>query len=99
MSKTIRTVVSPSMQIEEKGMFNKSMLPMVADVDLESLKASLAKLTKDLAEIFAAQPASGAFALKQVEVGVEITAEGGVNLIGSLTGGAKASINLTFERP
>jgi len=38
------------------------------------------------------------FKLKQVEVGIEVSAEGGVNLIGTMTAGAKAAITLTFER-
>jgi hypothetical protein len=99
MANTIRTIVSPVSPSEEKGLLNRPMLPIVADVDLTSLKANLAKLTRDLSELFAAQPTDSAFSLTQIEVGVEITAEGGVNLIGSMTAGAKASISLTFERP
>jgi hypothetical protein len=99
MSNTIRTVVSPVTDVEEKGMFGGAASHFVADVDLDSLKASLGKLTRDLGELFAAQATDSSFSLKQIEVGVEITAEGGINLIGTLTAGAKASITLTFEKP
>jgi translation elongation factor EF-1beta len=99
MSTTIRTVVSPILSDEEKGLLNKPLLPVVTDVDLASLKVNLAKLMGDLNELFSAQAAETGFGLKQIEVGVEITAEGGVNLIGTMTVGATASISLTFERP
>jgi translation elongation factor EF-1beta len=96
---TIRTVVSPVSTAEEKGLLNKPMMPVVTDVDMASLKVNLAKLMRDLNELFEAQAADTGFGLKQIEVGVEITAEGGVNLIGTMTAGATASISLTFERP
>jgi hypothetical protein len=98
MKNTIRTVVSSITVAEDKGLLSKPAIPFVTDVDLASLKQNLAKLSKDLSELFGAQSTDGAFTLKKMDVGVEITAEGGVNLIGSLTAGAKASISLTFER-
>jgi len=48
--------------------------------------------------LFDGQEKSNDFKLKQIEVGIEISAEGGVNLIGTLTAGAKTAIKLTFER-
>jgi hypothetical protein len=99
MSTTIRTVVAPVGDAEEKGVLSSPVSHVVADVGLDSLKVNLAKLTRDLGELFTAQATDSSFGLKQIEVGVEITAEGGVNLIGSLTAGARASITLTFQRP
>jgi hypothetical protein len=43
--------------------------------------------------------AVGGFELAEVQVAVELTAEGGVNLIGNLTAGAKGAIQLTFKPP
>jgi hypothetical protein len=37
--------------------------------------------------------------LSQVQVGAELTAEGGVRLIGNLTAGAKGALQLTFKPP
>jgi hypothetical protein len=37
------------------------------------------------------------FELSEVRVGVELTAQGGVNLIGNLTAGAKGAMELTFK--
>jgi hypothetical protein len=98
MSTYIRTVVSSTSKVEEKGMLSKQTAQMVANVDTDSLKKNLNDLMENLSDVFSAQQERSPFGLKQVEVGVEITAEGGVNLIGSITAGAKASITLTFER-
>jgi hypothetical protein len=54
---TIRTVVSPVSTAEEKGLLNKPLMPVVTDVDMASLKVNLAKLMRDLNELFEAQAA------------------------------------------
>jgi len=43
--------------------------------------------------------AVGGFELSEVQVGVEFTTEGGVNLIGNRTAGAKGALQLTFKPP
>jgi hypothetical protein len=79
-----------------KGIFgNAPVVP--ADIPVERLKTNLSDLvvklraaTRDLAA-----KADG-LSLKELEVGIELTAEGGVSLIGTAKVGATASIKLTF---
>lgn len=67
-------------------------------VDTGALKASLTRLTEGLGEMFGDLRAVGGMELDEVEVGIEITAEGGVKLIGTATVGATASVTLKFKR-
>jgi hypothetical protein len=67
------------------------------DIDTEKLKANLTGLVEKIKTVIAvAQAAPGSLALDEVEVGIEVTAEGGVALIGTV--GATASMTLTFKR-
>ena len=66
---------------------------------VEQLRTALAKLTSQLSTLLADARAVGGFELAQVTVGVELTASGGVNLIGNLTAGAKGALQLTFKPP
>ena len=61
------------------------------------VQESLAELSGRLSTLLADLKAVGGFQLSEVRVGVELTAEGGVNLIGNLTAGAKGAIELTFK--
>jgi hypothetical protein len=97
MSRTIRALVAPAPTAQTKGLTQRSPEAVLAEVDIDKLKASIEGLREDMAGLFAARDDKG-FALKQVSVGIEISAEGGITLIGSLTAGAKAAITLTFER-
>jgi hypothetical protein len=56
------------------------------------LAGSLSAILADLAAV-------GGFELSEVQLGVELTAEGGVHLIGNLSAGAKGAIQLTFKPP
>jgi len=98
MAKTIPVVVSARSNTESKALLGKGADAVVAQVDVERVRANLDALTKDLAVMFETLKAPESFSLKEVEVGLEITAEGGVNLIGTLTVGAKAAVTLKFER-
>ena len=57
----------------------------------------MTKLTENLSTLLADLKAVGGFELAEVQVAVELTAEGGVNLIGNLTAGAKGAMQLTFK--
>lgn len=69
------------------------------EISVDRLRESLAKLTGNLSALLADLKAVGGFELAEVQVAVELTAEGGVNLIGNLTAGAKGAIQLTFKPP
>jgi hypothetical protein len=96
MNETISILVSDA--DPTKGIFRDGrVLPL--EIPVERLKASLsdlvAKLTSATSELVA--KADG-FSLKELEVSIEITSEGGINLIGSVKAGGNASLKLTFER-
>lgn len=71
----------------------------IKDVPVDQLQRSLKDLTSTLATILADLKAVGDFELSEVHIGVELTAEGGVNLIGNLSAGATGAIELTFKPP
>ena len=71
----------------------------LADVPVDQLHESLKDLTAKLATVLADLKAVGGYELSEVQVGVELTAEGGVRLIGNLTAGAKGALQLTFKPP
>ncbi|WP_295383939.1 hypothetical protein [uncultured Thiodictyon sp.] len=97
MARTIRALVAPAETTQTKGMTARSTEAVLAQVDVDKLKASIEELRQDMADLFAARDEAG-FRLKTVSVGIEISAQGGVTLIGTLTAGAKAAVTLTFER-
>lgn len=96
MSDTITVLVSRPDQ--GKGIFSDGPVEP-AIISTDKLKASLSGLVAKLSAITAdlAVRSSG-LTLKEMEVGVEVTAEGGVNLIGTAKAGATASLKLTFVR-
>jgi hypothetical protein len=93
MTNTIRVLTAST----AKGMFDDA--PVLTEISIEQLKNNLTRLNQDIGELFSNIKMVGDFNLKEVEVGIEISAQGGVNLIGTLTAGAKTAITLTFERP
>jgi hypothetical protein len=80
-----------------KGIFgNGPVVPV--EIPVERLKASLSDLVAKLraATTNLAAKAADGLSLKELEVGIELTAEGGVSLIGTAKAGATASLKLTF---
>jgi hypothetical protein len=66
-------------------------------VDADVLRASLGGLTEQLGTLFQDLKAVGDFRLKEVAVSIEISASGGVALIGKAEAGATGAISLTFS--
>ena len=71
----------------------------VADIPVERLRASLKEATGALAEVFEDIWQVGNFQLNEVTIGLEVSAEGGVQFIGSAKVGGKGSISLKFVPP
>jgi hypothetical protein len=67
------------------------------EVPVETLKANFAQATAQLSAVFEHIVDVGRFELQQVEIGVEIGAQGGVEFIGTATASGKAAIKLTFK--
>ena len=96
MSDTLTVIVAKSDM--NKGIFDSGSLVSV-EIPVERLKLGLSNLVAKLRMATAdlAATADG-LSLKELEVGVELTAEGGVSLIGTAKAGATASLKLTFVR-
>ena len=79
-----------------KGIFGTGPVFPI-EIPVDQLRTSLTDLvTKLKAATAALADKSDGLSLKELEVGVEITAEGGVSLIGTAKAGATASLKLTF---
>lgn len=70
----------------------------IREVDTAVLKQNLNSLVEELQGVIGDINSSPECTLRQVTVGVEASASGGVSLIGTVEVGAKAAITLTFER-
>jgi hypothetical protein len=68
----------------------------VIPFDTAELAASMRGLTAQLGELFSDVRAVGGYELQEVQVGLEVSAEGGFNLIGTAKAGGKGAITLTF---
>lgn len=66
-------------------------------VDTDKLSASVHSLSSDLSKIFKSVATVDGAKLKTVTVSIEVSAEGGVSLIGSMTAGIRGAIDLEFE--
>ena len=71
-------------------------LSRIVPLDTDQLAASLRGLSGALGEIFEDIKQVGGFELNEIQMGLEISAEGGFNLIGSAKAGGKGSITLSF---
>jgi hypothetical protein len=93
MADTISVLVTSD---PSKGIFGSGPVRAV-EIPVERLKASLSGLVTNLRAATSDLVAKAdGLSLKELEVGIEVTAEGGINLIGTATVGATASLKLTF---
>jgi hypothetical protein len=67
------------------------------EIEVGKLRQAFSRLSTQISEVLQDIKAVGAFHLKAVEVEVEVSSEGGVNLVGSLKAGVKGAIKLTFS--
>lgn len=71
----------------------------LAEVPVDTLRANLKAATSSLAEVFSDIRQVGNFQLSEVTIEVEVSAEGGVNFIGTAKVGGSGSISLKFTQP
>lgn len=69
---------------------------IVKKVDTGKIRDAIADLSGQISAIFQDIKSVGDFKLKEVQLSVEINAEGGVALVGNVKAGAKGAITLTF---
>lgn len=66
-------------------------------IETAELRKSFTGLVENLSAIFADIKQVGGFELKEVQVSVEVGAEGGVSLLGTVKASAGGAITLTFS--
>jgi hypothetical protein len=71
----------------------------VADVPIDKLRDSLRSATSLLAEAFQDIRQVGQYSLSEVSIELEVSAEGGVSLIGTAKVSGSGSITLKFSPP
>jgi hypothetical protein len=95
---TIPFLVSlPDEDEQVKGIFSTEADIVVRDLPTERLRENLNKVCEGVASIVSDVRKVGSFHLKEVTIQVEVTAEGGVELIGTAKLGGKGAITLTFS--
>ena len=95
MANTISIIVASP---PTKGIFGEALMGTV-EIPVDKLRASLSDLGVKLKHATAGLLSeTEGFLLKELEVGIEVSAEGGVSLIGTAKAGATASLKLKFAR-
>lgn len=94
---TIPVIVEPGSELESGTLGLGDVTSRIAQIDADALRQSINNLTGQIAGLFKDIKAVGDYKLKEVQVHLEVNAEGGVALIGNLKAGAKGAITLTFS--
>ncbi len=68
----------------------------IKEIDADTLRQSFSKLSEQLSTLLHDIKQVGQFKLTEVQLQVEVTAEGGVALIGVAKAGVSGAITLTF---
>jgi hypothetical protein len=71
----------------------------IAELSVDSLKQNLKEVTDAVSDFLSDIRAVGEFHLQEVQMQVEVSAEGGIHFIGTAKAGGKGAITLTFARP
>jgi hypothetical protein len=94
---TIPVIVEIEPELQSGTLGLEGVSGRIAQIDVDTLRRSLSNLAGQITGLFEDIRAVGSYQLKEVQVHLEISAEGGVALIGSLKAGAKGAITLTFS--
>lgn len=94
---TIPILVSVQDEDEEvKGLFSPDADIVLQEIPIDKLKENMLMVCNQVAATVGHIKQIGQFKLKEVSIQVEISAEGGVELIGTAKLGGKGAITLTF---
>lgn len=89
-------VILPGEDEDVKGIFTVDTDIVVRNLPTQQLKKNLSTVCQGIDSILSDVQKVGNFRLKEVTVQVEVTAEGGVELVGTAKLGGKGAITLTF---
>ena len=70
---------------------------VIKEVDVDKIRKSLSNFSEHISSIFKDIKNIGDFKLKEIQLAIEISVEGGVALIGNVKAGTKGTVNLTFS--
>lgn len=94
---TIPFLVSlPDEEQQVKGIFSTDTEIAVRDLPVDRLRENLNTVCQGLASVLDNVKKVGNFHFKTVTIQVEVSAEGGIELIGTAKLGGKGAITLTF---
>ena len=98
--RTIPIVVSEHEESSEetKGFFTPDADTIIDHISVETLSENLNSVCGGVCEALDNLKAVGDFSLKEVSIQVEVSAQGGVSLIGTANVGGKGAITLKFEK-
>ncbi len=96
MSKTPVLIDHTTSQPREDTLGLLDTKERILEVDADRLRRSLSEFSAGMTEVLRDLKRVGEIPLKEVQLTVEVTAEGGVALIGTAKAGAKGAITLTF---
>lgn len=71
----------------------------VRSIPIEAIKGNLKKVANAATTFLSDVRSVGDFELEEVELQVEVSAEGGINFVGTAKAGGKGAISLKFSRP
>jgi hypothetical protein len=95
---TIAVIVEQASETPQPGTLGAlSSSSRIKEIDVEQLRQSFARLSAQISSLLQDMKQVGSFQLKEVQLQVEITAEGGVALIGLAKAGMTGAITLTFS--
>ena len=80
-----------------KGLFSPDTDIAVRELPTDRLRENLSKVCQGVASIVSDVKKVGSYQLKEISIQVEVTAEGGIELIGTAKLGGKGAITLTFS--
>lgn len=87
-------------QAETLGVLERGVIrTVIKEVEIEKIRLSLSELVEQFSGVMKEDRLKmGSLHLSELEVNVEITAEGGVALVGTAKAGVKGAITLKFSR-
>ncbi|GMM83438.1 hypothetical protein [Pseudoalteromonas sp. MTN2-4] len=83
---------------QTKGIFTPDSDTVLENVPVDTLSDNLNTVCNGVCKALSNLSKVGDFSLKEVSIQVEVSAQGGVNLIGSASVGGKGAITLKFEK-
>lgn len=93
----IVTIESPAQPESTKGLFFPTDTTANANIPVEKLQRNMTAITEAFLETLADIKKVGRFRLTEITVEVEVSAEGGIALIGTAKAAGKGAISLKFE--